>query len=130
MIRTYSEMCAFDSFGERLKYLQLFDEKHISPRQVSNSFYKSSAWKQVRQLVIQRDYGSDLGIINLPIEGEILVHHMNPLEQKDLDYFNDDKLLNPEYLVCVSLDTHGKIHYSSRELKLSPIRKPGDTDLF
>lgn len=130
MIRTYSEMCKFESFGERLKYLQLLDEKHSSPRQVSNGFYRSPAWLGVRDYVIQRDLGFDLGVFGVTIDSSIIVHHMNPLIEKDLDSWDEDKLLNPEYLICVSYDTHGKIHYGKRQVKISEERRPGDTKLW
>ena len=37
-------------------------------------------------MVIERDYNSDLGVLGVPIQGSILVHHMNPLVEKDLDF--------------------------------------------
>lgn len=130
MIRTYDELRILTSFGERLKYLQLMDEKHTSPRQVSNTFYKSPAWMAVRKAVIERDYASDLGILDVPIDGNIIVHHMNPLIEEDLDKWNEDKLLNSNYLISTSYDTHNKIHYGEHELFESVERKPGDTNLW
>lgn len=130
MIKTYTEMCTFNSFEERLEYLQLVSDSHTSPRQVSNGFYKSSAWKKVRDMVIERDMGFDLGVFGVAIDSSILVHHMNPLVQKDLDNWDQEKLLDPEYLICVSYDTHAIIHYGKHQVKVSPTRHPGDTKLW
>ena len=130
MIRTYEELVRIESFAERLKYLQLNDEAQSSPRQVSNSFYKSPAWRAVRKMVIERDYNSDLGVLGVPIQGSILVHHMNPLVEKDLDFWDEDKLLNPNYLITTSYDTHAKIHYGEHDYSVSEERKPGDTNLW
>lgn len=130
MIRTYHEMSKFDSFAERLEYLQLTNEKHSSPRQVSNSFYKSPAWMAVRARVIERDYNSDLGILGMGIDGNIIVHHMNALVERDILEWDEEKLLNPDYLISVSYDTHNKIHYGLHEYKVYDERKPGDTKLW
>lgn len=124
---TYSELCQFDTYGDRLKYLRLWDIPHSSPRNISNSFYKSRYWMIARKEVITRDLGCDLGIITLPIDGRIIVHHMNPLQQSDIENW-DDYMVDPEYLICVSEDTHNKIHYQQPDTYVE--RRPGDTKLW
>ena len=113
MIRSYSEMLKFESFGERLKYLQLF-----------------RPWRLLRAQIIERDYNSDLGVLGMGIDGRILVHHINTLNESDFLNWNVDKLLNPENLITVSYDTHSKIHYGLESYEMSKERLPGDTKLW
>lgn len=117
--KTYSELIHFHSFEDRLKYLQLegivgectFD----SHRYMNQKFYTSNEWRRIRDYVISRDNGCDLGLDGHDIVGKIFVHHINPITVKDLmtenisDSFLD--LLNPDNLITVSMDTHNIIHY-------------------
>lgn len=132
-IRTYSELIKIPTFEERYKYLKLTgkvgDDTFGFDRYLNQIFYRSPEWKQVRNLVIVRDNGCDMAFEGYDIFGKILVHHMNPFTVKDVSLRNED-LLNPEFLVCVSMDTHNAIHYSddSRILTIEPvIRRPNDT---
>lgn len=113
-ILSYSELIKLDSYAERLNYLKL--EGGIGratfgiDRYLNQAFYKSAEWSQVRDYIIVRDSGCDLGVPGLPITGSILVHHMNPLELSDITDATD-VLFNPEYLITVSHATHNAIHY-------------------
>lgn len=127
-LRTYSELIQFDGYGDRLNYLSLVGEENKSPRYMSNPFYKSRAWRLVRQEVIRRDLGCDLGVFGNDINGPIFVHHMNPLTEANVEEWDDD-MINPEYLISVSEDTHNKIHYA-KENGVYVERKPGDTKLW
>ena len=53
---------------------------------------------------------------------------MNPVEKDDILH-KRDCILNPEYLICVSLQTHNAIHYGNDKLLVSlPVeRRPNDT---
>lgn len=119
---------SYKSFGDRLNYLSLKHSAHTSPRHLSNEFYKSHAWLTVRDEIIIRDLGCDLGDKTKTIEGIVLVHHINPLTEEDI--VNQTwKLFDPENLITCSLDTHNRIHYKE------PIadyveRQPGDTKLW
>lgn len=84
-------------------------------RIINQRFYTSSEWKRVRNLVILRDNGCDLGIADRQILGKILIHHLNPITQKDLENCSDF-LLNPEYLICTTHETHNAIHYGDKNL--------------
>lgn len=98
-------------------------------RYINQKFYRSEEWKRVRNQVILRDNACDLGIQNEDIYGQILVHHMNPINVKDIETVTD-YLLNPEYLIAVSHETHNAIHYGSVNYadKYKVInRKPNDT---
>lgn len=132
MIRTYSELCKFQTFKERFEYLRLDGQVGQSTfgfdRYLNQIFYKTKEWKSMRNKIIIRDDGCDLGIEGRDIYGRIYIHHMNPLMVKDL-LDRTDLLLNPEYLICTSFNTHQAIHYSDENLLiLDPVdRKPNDT---
>ena len=118
-IRTYSELIRLPTFEERFLYLQLSGsvgkETFGFDRYINQNFYRSAAWKRVRDQVIIRDNGCDLGIEDRIIYGKILIHHMNPINDEDILNMTDI-LLNPEYLICVTLDTHNAIHYGDEDL--------------
>lgn len=131
-IRTYSELITLPTFEERFKYLKLNgkvgEETFGFDRYLNQIFYKSYAWLKVRDSVIIRDCGCDLGISGREIYGKILVHHMNPIEDKDLINKNDI-VLDPEYLICTTKNTHDAIHYGDTDLLFTnPItRSKNDT---
>lgn len=134
-IRTYSELMKRDSFLARFKYLVLGGELGAATfgydRPLNQEFYHSYAWKSVRDFVIVRDQGCDLGVSGYGIHDRILVHHMNPIGKEDLVHFNES-ILDPEFLICVSTRTHNAIHFGDESQLPSPIveRKPGDTKLW
>jgi hypothetical protein len=133
--RTYSELSQLETFEERFKYLELkgvlgyvtfgFD------RWINQRFYKSPEWQMVRNAVIVRDHGCDLGIPGYEIHSGLIVHHMNPLSINDLKH-NEQWVIDPEFLITTSLKTHNAIHYGDEnQLPRGPIeRKAGDTMLW
>lgn len=131
-IKRYSELILLPTFEERYKYLQLNgiigDETFGFDRYINQMFYRSQEWKQVRDYVIVRDNGCDLGIEGHEIRGKILIHHMNPIEIKDIQQVNKF-LLDPEYLITTMLSTHNAIHYGDESLLVTdPIeRSKNDT---
>ena len=131
-IKTYSELIALPTFEERYRYLRLKgkvgDETFGFDRYMNQKFYRSAEWKRIRDYVIVRDNGCDLGIEDRPIRGKILIHHMNPVTVTDVRYATD-ALLNPEYLISVTHETHNAIHYGDEELLIKDpvIRAPHDT---
>jgi len=116
LIRTYSELSELKTYEERFEYLSLSgkvgEDTFGFDRYLNQQLYKSKEWKMVRDIVIMRDNGCDLGMDDYDIFGTIYVHHMNPLTTDDFEN-SSEYLLNPEYLICVSLDTHNAIHYGS-----------------
>ena len=126
---TYQDIVNITDFDSRFNILNLVGYKYISPRNLSNRFYKNPTWLQVRDEIIKRDYGCDLGINGLYIEGKIIVHHIDPLLEEDIINWNEDKLFNPNNLICCSVDTHNSIHYG-RKLEMLVERRPGDTKLW
>lgn len=132
IIRTYSEIITLPTFKERYEYLRLDgtvgEETFGFDRYLNQMFYKDPEWLSVRDFVILRDNGCDLGILDREIVGRIYVHHMNPITVEDI--VNRSKyLLDPEYLICTMKNTHDAIHYGDGSLLITePIeRKPNDT---
>lgn len=126
-IKTYSELILLPTFEERYKYLQLNgvigDETFGFDRYINQMFYRSQEWKQVRDYVIVRDNGCDLGMEGHDIRGRILIHHMNPISMKDIQK-NTKILLDPEYLITTMHSTHNAIHYGDESLLISaPIER-------
>lgn len=131
-IRTYSELITFPTFKERLEYLRLDGavghDTFGFDRYLNQQLYNSQDWKRIRDKIIVRDNGCDLGIDGYFITGPVYIHHINPLLPKDLLY-RTDYLMNPEYLICVSRKTHDAIHYGSNNLPCYELteRRPNDT---
>lgn len=131
-IKNYSELSLLLTFEERFEYLKLEGAVGADTfgfdRIFNQKFYQSYEWKTVRNEIIVRDFGCDLGIEDRQIFGRILIHHMNPISLKDISDATKF-LLNPEYLICVSHDTHNAIHYGDIGLVKKDLveRKPNDT---
>lgn len=131
-LKTYSELIKLPTFEERYKYLRLSgrvgEDTFGFDRYLNQKFYRSAEWKRIRDQVIVRDNGCDLGMEDRIIYGKILIHHMNPVSVKDILH-TTDILLNPEYLICVTHQTHNAIHYGDEDrLFYTPtVRTPYDT---
>lgn len=134
-LKTYAELQKRTAFLSRFRYLSLGGELGAATfgfdRHLNQAFYSSKAWKEVRDRVIIRDDGCDMGLPGHPIFDRVLVHHMNPIRVQDLLHFNED-ILNEEYLICVSTQTHNAIHFGDERQLPRPFieRRPGDTDLW
>lgn len=132
MIRTYSELIKLKTFKDRFEYLKLDgivgEETFGFDRYMNQIFYKSREWTSVRQSVIIRDNGCDLGVEGYEIHGKILIHHMNPINLSDIVH-KTDELLNPDYLITTVLSTHNAIHYGDASLlpALPVERRANDT---
>lgn len=127
-IKTYSELITIPTFEERYRYLRLSGsvgkETFGFDRYLNQLFYqRSQLWKRIRDEVIIRDCGCDLGIEGREIYGRVLVHHMNPIGVDDLLH-ESDFLLNPEFLICTTHNTHNAIHYGDENLLIrDPIER-------
>ena len=133
IIRTYSELIKLETFEERFHYLELSGtvgaETFGFDRYLNQNFYTSDEWKRLRNQIIRRDNGCDLGVPGYDIHTVILIHHMNPISVKDVLAHND-LLINPEYLITTRLSTHNGIHYGDDSVLQSYSvieRRPGDT---
>ena len=138
-MRCYSDLIQLNTFEQRFEYLKL--NGHVGEttfgfeRAINQRFYKSKEWDNIRTEIILRDFGCDLGIEDRQILTPIFVHHMNPIVLKDIRDVSE-YLLNPEYLICCSYDTHQAIHYvptkyygdiSLLNSSIPVVRKPNDT---
>lgn len=131
-IKTYSELVALPTFIQRFRYLKLSgkvgEETFGFDRYLNQLFYNSRDWKTVRDKVIIRDLGCDLGMSDREIADRILIHHMNPVDKNDI-LTRSKFLLDPEFLICTCKTTHNAIHYGDESLlMLGPvIRTVNDT---
>ena len=123
MIRTYTELSRLPSFEERFQYLRLNgavgDSTFGFDRYLNQLFYQSPEWKELRDYIIIRDNGCDLGLEGFDVHGKLYIHHMNPITRKDIET-QSDYLLNPDYLIVTSHNTHNAIHYGDEGLLLLP----------
>ena len=132
-MRNYSELITRDTFLSRFRYLSLDGQVGVATfgyeRHLNQTFYASSEWKRARDIAIVRDQGCDLGVLGHDIHGRIMVHHMNPILPEDLSLknFNRD-ILDPEYIICVSEQTHNAIHFADESQLPQPEveRRSGD----
>lgn len=145
-IRTYTELSKLKTFKERYQYLRLPGQVGVDTfgfdRILNQAFYRSDLWKRIRRDVIVRDHACDMGLEGYEIcpadisdkkfvgRRQIIVHHMNPITQMDIWKGNAD-ILDPEFLITVSLRTHNAIHYGSEEslMYVDELieRRPNDT---
>ena len=133
IIRSYEELLNFPTFAERFNYLRLLgkvgEETFGYDRQLNQMFYRSKEWKRIRDIVILRDNGCDLGVEGYDIPGKILIHHMNPLSIRDIQYTSPN-LMDPRFLISVSFTTHQAIHYGTNlanQIVMPKERTPNDT---
>lgn len=135
MIKTYSEMIKFGLFDDRFEYLKLSGGIGRSTfgfdRYINQAFYTSSEWRDIRQYVIVRDGGCDLGVSGYEIHVNILIHHMNPINLDDILH-REAWILDPEYLITTTHTTHNNIHFGKPNSfpKVVINRTPRDTKLW
>jgi hypothetical protein len=133
--RCYTELVRIEGFRERYAYLRLNSSVGIATfgydRWLNQAFYTSAQWRMVRQEVIARDRGLDLGVEGYEIFDKVVIHHMNPIAVESLTHA-DATIIDPEYLITVSHRTHNAIHYGDESLLVKPFvpRRPGDTKLW
>lgn len=134
-IRRYSELRTLATFEDRFEYLRLNGSVGQSTfgfdRYINQQFYRSTEWKQARQRVIARDLGKDLGVDGYEIYDKIVIHHMNPMTVEHIEH-GDADILDPEFLITTTHDTHNAIHYGDRSLLRVQLveRRPGDHILW
>lgn len=131
-IKSYSELITIPTFEERFEYLKLDGQVGIETfgfdRYLNQAFYKSDEWLSIRDYVITRDNGCDLGVEGYEIYGRILIHHINPITKDDIIH-GSKSLLDPENLITTIKRTHDAIHYGDSNLLIkAPIeRRKNDT---
>ncbi len=121
MTRSYSELIMLPTYEERFNYLKLdgivSEQTFGVYRYLNQQFYHSEEWRRIRRQVILRDSDGtnvlEMATPDCPILGSVYIHHINPIEVKDVSDIK--KLLDLENLVCVSFDTHQAIHYGTQD---------------
>lgn len=135
MRKSYTELSKLKTFEERFEYLSLHgrvgQDTFGFDRYLNQAFYKSPEWLKIRNDVIVRDNGCDLGIDGYELIGRVYIHHINPITREDLITHNPE-VLSIDNLISTSYDTHQAIHYGdiSGIDKRIIERKPGDTKIW
>jgi hypothetical protein len=133
--RTYTELSRIHTFEDRFRYLSIGGSVGKSTfgfdRWINQEFYTSREWRHIRDVVILRDDGCDLGVPGHEIHSMLLIHHMNPVTAEDIEH-GEDWILDPEFLITTTRKTHNAIHFGDESLLPKPLvqRRPGDTKLW
>lgn len=135
MVRSYTELTRLKTFEDRFKYLVLHGAVGRSTfgfdRYLNQQFYTSPEWRLLRPHIIARDLGCDLAVKGYEIHSRLYIHHMNPLTADEISH-GDPKLLDPEFLITTTHQTHNAIHYGDERKLARPLveRRSGDTKLW
>ena len=127
-MKSYTDLLSMKTYKERLEYLKLSD---ILPGAPGKRFHMRNRklWDRVREKVIARDLGFDLGIPGKEIVGSVIVHHINPVTD-EMYGTNSPMLYDPDNLITVSRETHDYTHYGTIPQEPLGPRSPGDTKLW
>lgn len=129
----YNGLIKLHTYEERLRYLQkdgtIGDITYGFKRWINQEFYRSREWKSLRDRVIIRDNGCDLGIDGMYLDKRnIIIHHINEITEEDI-IRRTWKLMDMDNLICCSRRTHNAIHYKTDKIP-DPYkyqeRKPND----
>lgn len=121
MIRTYTELIQLPDFISRYEYLRIGgkvgEDTFGYDRWLNQDFYTSKEWRKFRREIISRDLGCDLACKDRPfLQGEtVIIHHMNPIDKNDI-LNHTEFLMDPEYVIATTNNTHNAIHYGDRSL--------------
>jgi len=132
IIKTYSELITIPTFIDRFNYLNLLgkvgDTTFGGHRHLNQMLYTSDRWLSLRNKIIIRDNGCDLGILDRELMSRITIHHINPISIEDI-LSNHPKVFDPENLITTADITHKAIHYGNENLliKEPTIRREYDT---
>ncbi len=135
MKKTYSELRRLETIEERYRYLRLGgyvgDPTFGFDRYINQGFYRSREWKLIREHIIVRDSACDLGVEGFDLFDRVYIHHMNPMTVEEI-VDGDPAILDPEFLIACSMNTHNAIHYGTEQTMRGLLveRTPGDTKLW
>ncbi len=98
------EKCSCKATKDREAARQKFYDQKKRNKE-SKTFYNSIRWRAVRDEVMTAAYGLDEVefAAGRGVKGE-LIHHIYPLRERP------DLALDPSNLICVSTETHARIH--------------------
>lgn len=118
-MKSYKQLITLQTFEERLEYLKCFnnvsDMTFGFDRYLNQKLYRSEEWKQLRQQIILRDNGCDLGILGYEIYEKPIIHHINPITIDDIKN-NNPIVFDPDNLITTCLFTHNLIHYGTNNV--------------
>lgn len=127
----YSDLILYPTIEERFEYLKIGGSIGIetfgTDRYLNQILYNSTEWRRLRDKIIVRDLGCDLGLEGFEIHSKIIIHHLNPITVQDVIDRNPD-IFNPENLITTCIRTHNAIHYGDADLlpKTPIIRRAND----
>lgn len=128
-MKCYSQMLQYVTYEARLAYLQTHSRvgayTYGGRRDLNQGFYRSAEWRSIRDQIIFRDKGCDMALPGHEILGRVLIHHIEPIDYEDI-LRHSSKLIDLDNLVCVSFDTHQRIHYMTNRLEEYVDRRPND----
>ena len=132
MMKSYNELIHLESFRERFEYLYIGEMVGVETfgynRELNQLLYTSKRWRSLRNEIIIRDNGCDLGVEGFEIYRKILIHHINPITIDDVRY-DRDLIYDPNNLISTNLQTHNALHFGSENYfpETFTERTPGDT---
>lgn len=128
-MKCYSQMLQYVTYEARLAYLQTHSRvggyTYGGRRDLNQVFYRSAEWRSIRDQIIFRDKGCDMALPGHEILGRVLIHHIEPIDYEDI-LRRSSKLIDFDNLVCVSFDTHQRIHYMTDRPEEYAERRPND----
>ena len=133
--KSYSELITIPTFEERYRYLKIGGRVGETTfgfeRYLNQILYNSDDWKEIRDKIIIRDNGCDLGMdgYEIPKGLKIFIHHINPITIADVRN-RSSKLFDPENLITTIKKTHDAIHYGDESFLVHyqmVERRPNDT---
>lgn len=132
--RTYSELIRYQTFEDRLHYLMLYGSVGVDTfgfdRYLNQMLYHSTEWRRLRNYILMRDKGCDLGVEGYEIFSKPIIHHINPITVEDVK-LHSEKVFDENNLITVSLQTHNLIHYGFETNGPKIVeRQPNDTKLW
>ena len=126
--KSFSDLKLLETFEERLDFLlqggAIGQETFGYDRYLNQMLYHSDEWRKVRRDVIVRDNACDLGCPghDIPDGKSVYVHHINPITKEDI-INRDPKVLDPNNLICMSLDTHNLVHFGTKDDPIKQLQK-------
>lgn len=129
--KRYSELKNLKTFEERFEYLKLGsgvgEDTFGFDRYLNQNLYRSKEWKDLRNKIILRDCGCDLGAEGYDIPSNAIIHHLNPITVEDVKN-NNPCLFDPENLITTTLRTHNAIHYGTDDSFAKPLQERSMND--
>lgn len=133
--KSYLELIKLPTYKQRLEYLMLYgkvgEDTFGHSRYLNQALYNSREWKQLRNEIIIRDNGCDLGLEGMTINNGI-IHHINPITKEDI-LERSPIVFDKNNLILVSRKSHDIIHYAFSLDGIDDtfaIREPNDTKLW